>query len=496
VQIIRPSVFCIATVILILCLSACSSTVKPKIQTLDATQLPKPKSTDDWRKRAEQKYRSGDTTGALQDLLTASQSITDDYTLYYSLGACYQRLGKYPEAVKSYTSSITLHPTAIGLLERARIYSYLGNYESSSADLDRSFKLSKQNPGIELYKLMAFVSLRRGKPQDAIKSASQVILEDPGYTDAYLIRGEALSLEQQFSASIKDYDNAIRLNPSGIEKVYFNRALAYIKINDLDSAALDLKKALEQNPKESKYYNQLGLVLFNQGKLEEALVYLNKACEIEPTATNLSSRGFCYVRMGNARNALTDIDRAIELSKDSPQEQVHQGARYRVRGRIKYELNDQTGALADFEKAIELGETDPDIYDVMGEIMKASKQWEQAIQFYNRAIFLNPLSARYYDHEGISYANTGQNQIAMLCFNKAISLNPKLASAYNNRGYLNLIQGEADKAIEDFDRCIALDDLFGNAYINRGNAKIRKGDDIGGSLDLARGSTRPPNGRP
>ena len=496
VQIIRSPIFRITGVGLILCLSACTSTVKNKIQTLEATPPPTPKSTNDWRAHAELKYRNGDTTGALQDLLTASKTITDDHVLFYSLGLCYQRLEKYQEAEQYFTKSIALHPTATSHMERARTYSSLGNYGNSAIDLDRALELCNQHPSIELYKLMAFVSLQRGKSQEAIQSASQVILEDPGYINAYLIRGEALYRNGKFSESIKDYDNAIRLNPPSKEKIYFNRSLAHLKIRDLDSAALDLKMSLEQNPNESKYYNLLGYILFNQGKLEKALTYLNKACEIEPTATNLSSRGYCYVRMGNARSAFADIDKAIELSKNSTTEQTHDGERYRVRGRIKFELNDRAGAMTDFTKAIELGETDSDMYDIMGEIMKLAKQWDQAIQFYNRAILLNPLNARYYDNEGVSYASTGQTQIAGLCFNKAISINPKLASAYNNRGYLSLIQGKVDKAIEDFDHCIELDDSFGNAYINRGNAKIRKGDDIGGSLDLARGSTRPSSGSP
>ena len=94
-----------------------------------------------------------------------------------------------------------------------------------------------------------------------------------------------------------------------------------------------------------------------------------------------------------------------------------------------------------------------------------------AIADYNRAIELNPKDARAYYNRGIAKRAKGDLDGAIADFSRAIELDPKYAIAYNNRGIAKDDKGDLDGAIADYNRAIELDPKLAIAYNNRGNAE-------------------------
>lgn len=108
-----------------------------------------------------------------------------------------------------------------------------------------------------------------------------------------------------------------------------------------------------------------------------------------------------------------------------------------------------------------------------GEERAGAHDYDGAIAAYERAMQLKPDYAEAYNDRGHAYYWKGDGARAIADFTRAIELRPVYPNAYNNRGAAYMASGNAAKAILDFDRALALKPDFRNAYVNRANAHLR-----------------------
>lgn len=115
---------------------------------------------------------------------------------------------------------------------------------------------------------------------------------------------------------------------------------------------------------------------------------------------------------------------------------------YFYRGLAKADLGDGQGAIADFDKVLEI---DPQV----------------VVAYINRAIAKRKL---------------GDNRGAIIDFDKALAINSKMAISYNGRGVAKRNLGDIKGAIADYSQALAIDPQGVDAYRNRGIAYELLGD--------------------
>uniref|UniRef100_A0A0N5AJB1 SGTA_dimer domain-containing protein n=1 Tax=Syphacia muris TaxID=451379 RepID=A0A0N5AJB1_9BILA len=92
--------------------------------------------------------------------------------------------------------------------------------------------------------------------------------------------GNAFMKASQFEAAVNKYNEAIKLNR---DPAYFcNRAAAYCRLEQYDLAIQDCRTALALDPKYSKAYGRMGLALSCQNRYEHAVEAYKKALELDP----------------------------------------------------------------------------------------------------------------------------------------------------------------------------------------------------------------------
>lgn len=184
-------------------------------------------------------------------------------------------------------------------------------------------------------------------------------------------------------------------------------------------------------------------------------------------------------RKGDYRGALADYNRAIELKPNY-------AIAYNYRGLLKVEkLNDLQGALADYDRAIQIDPKLANSYNNRG-LLKKSKlnDLQGALADYNLAIQIDPNYANPYNNRGLLKATKlNDPQGALADYNRAIQIDPNYARVYNSRGILkaeklNDIQG----ALTDYNLAIKLDPNYANPYNSRGVLKADKLNDLQGAL--------------
>lgn len=67
-------------------------------------------------------------------------------------------------------------------------------------------------------------------------------------------------------------------------------------------------------------------------------------------------RGIAYMNIEQYKQAMEDLDKAVELDPDY-------GFRYQARGYLKSKIKDQEGAIEDYQKAVDLEPSDPIAYN-------------------------------------------------------------------------------------------------------------------------------------
>lgn len=183
---------------------------------------------------------------------------------------------------------------------------------------------------------------------------------------------------------------------------------------------------------------------------------------------------------GDLAGAIADYDRAIQVN---PKE----AAIYNNRGLAKQEKGDLDAAIIDFNRAIQLNSKDAAAYSNRGNAKRDRGDMDGAIADYNRAIRFDPKYAYAYYDRGLAKKQKSDLDGAIADYNRVIELDPKFAKAYCDRGVAKRRKGDLSGAISDYDRTVELDPKYAIAYFNRGNAKDDKGDLEGAIADYNRG---------
>ena len=274
---------------------------------------------------------------------------------------------------------------------------------------------------------------------------------------------------QNAEADFKIYDDKFKEIEKSIKENVIIANVALDKIEKLENAIRDLYSQVEEATKEAKT------------KAEDAETSANIS-----KAYGLYSRGTTLLKETKYNEAIDYFTKAIkDFGKDNP----IAAEAYSNRGIAKRYKGDYDGAIADYNKAIELFTDNNDKARTCNNrgISKSEKgDYDGAIEDYTRAIELKPDFAAAYINRGNAKDDKGDYDGAIEDYTRAIELNPDYAKAYNNRGNAKNDKGDHDGAIADYNKAIELKPDYANAYNNRGIAKDELKDYDGAIADYSK----------
>lgn len=195
-------------------------------------------------------------------------------------------------------------------------------------------------------------------------------------------------------------------------------------------------------------------------------------------------RGISRSGRNDYEGALADFNKVMELKPD------HADA-YLQRGIVLRKQNKLSAALDDFNKANEL---DPklDIWLERGFAYYNLGRFAEAIADETKYLELDPQDASRWNRRGESHDAAGNLLAALADYDKSISLNSKLAIAQFNRGAVNRKLGNVKAALEDFSRAIELNSNHSDAWNCRSLVKVWQGDYEGALVDINQAITVDP----
>lgn len=165
---------------------------------------------------------------------------------------------------------------------------------------------------------------------------------EPGVARAYLNRGKYYTETGQFIKALKDYTQAVILNPDS-PKNFYNRGTCYFKLGLYEEALKDFTEAIGLSPiPVYEHYNNRAIVYAKMNRFSEALKDYAQAISLNPnSAETYYNRGNAYIRIGLYQEALHDYTQAIQLSP-SPNSDYYnnRGIVYRLLGQYEDAFRD------------------------------------------------------------------------------------------------------------------------------------------------------------
>jgi lipoprotein NlpI len=148
-------------------------------------------------------------------------------------------------------------------------------------------------------------------------------------------------------------------------------------------------------------------------------------------------------------------------------------------------LKDVAGAIADYDKAIELNPADATAYVARGEARRLLKDFDKAVADFTQVIGMDPKNAMAYSYRGLAKVNLKNYEEALADCSKATELDPQNAPAWENLGYVqnDLLQFQA--ALENFRKAFQLDPLLDDSRFRIWLLRARLGEPDAATRELA-----------
>lgn len=158
-------------------------------------------------------------------------------------------------------------------------YARQGNLDEAIKSFSQALDEEPDHPVALLGRAKAFYRLQRG--QEALTDLDRLVKAFPDNGRYYIERGVLLHLAGQRKEAMKDFDQAIQIDPSD---PYFWSSRAFIKdrLGDYAGSLEDYSKAIELDPDDAIAHNNKGLVEEKLGKMEESKRSFARADDLDP----------------------------------------------------------------------------------------------------------------------------------------------------------------------------------------------------------------------
>ena len=202
-----------------------------------------------------------------------------------------------------------------------RINALMNNYDSLVIESNRVIELFPVQPMPYYFNAIANMMLKNY--DNAIKSLNTgiklVFNNNQLMAEFYSLFGDAFHGANRIQEAFNAYENSIKYDPKNA--VVLNNYAYYLALEnkDLDKAVSLIQKANELSPDISTYLDTYAWVLYKKGDFTNALVYMEKALQLEsqPNAVQLEHYGDILYRLNRVDEAKQWWEKAAALGEGS-----------------------------------------------------------------------------------------------------------------------------------------------------------------------------------
>ena len=196
------------------------------------------------------------------------------------------------------------------------------------------------------------------------------------------------------------------------------------------------RQILLVRPDHVQAQSNLGLIMADQGRLDEAVAHYRCALVLKPDYAE------AHNNLGNALKAQGKLDEAVSA----------------------------------FQRALALKPNFAEAHNNLGNAFQAQGKLDEAVSVYQRALALKPDYADAHNNLGNALRYLGQFEAAAEALQRALRLSPDSPEYLYNLGLLLLDMGRTDQALAAFDQLLAAKPDHVECHWDRALTHLRRGD--------------------
>jgi len=178
---------------------------------------------------------------------------------------------------------------------------------------------------------LALTLAQTQKEKKAIALLEELLAKNSRDEDLIMTLAGIYMQIQDFSAVVEMLSPYMQEGESSPHwRLFYQRGIAYERLNLWDKAEADFRLALDFEPNQPQVLNYLGYSLIDRGlKLDEALEMVAQAVSLRPQDGYIAdSLGWAYYKLGRYSQAVEELERAVRLRPEDATINDHLGDAY------------------------------------------------------------------------------------------------------------------------------------------------------------------------
>ena len=255
----------------------------------------------------------------------------------------------------------------------------------------------------------------------------------------------------------------IALNPQARD-AHLNLGIILYNQGRYEEALDAARIAVEQRPDYSRTHANLGAALNELGRYEEAELHLRRAIALNPQEWH------AHLNLGEASYKQARHEEALEATRVVIEQAPYLSEAYANLGVILKALGRYDEAIDALAQAAVLDSASPQAAELhvhMGQAAQKNGQPEAAAGYYIQALELDPHHAQALHWLAMLRAKQQRFDEALELFQQLIDIDPNDATAHGDMGLVLFYLGRSAEALQSFDQALSLDPTLENARANR-----------------------------
>jgi tetratricopeptide (TPR) repeat protein len=433
--------------------------------------------------------RLGKYEQAIEAFTTAASRHNQLWQAHVGLGYCHLRLGRYNRALQAFQDSLELQPgSEKALFGMAVALQFLGRLDEAEDVYVRLLPQYSEN--VEMLANLVVLAATRKDDKSLFECSRHLFQVQPN---------SRIALEGLLTTAFTDKDfnearhYALKLTEVAPQdyRSWYNLGFANQKLDLWEDAAQAYREALRVDPKAAQAHTNLGTLLHDKGDYAGAKASYEEALTLRPAPDRLWNLALVCEQLGEPEEAELAYEQMVEIRKDWAE------AWFRL-ATIRFDRGDFGRALQAFESAAEAKLGWPEaLIDVgvcrykLGEFRNAEQAFEQALavvpkdpsaltgvaasavaqgdatkalEYYRELQATSGGTAELAFNVGLVLQQAGENTAAVECYQNALTYRRQFPEALVNLGHAMQATGHPEEARRYWSEAMDMAPELASAY--------------------------------
>ncbi len=265
----------------------------------------------------------------------------------------------------------------------------------------------------------------------------------------FFLKGNVQLTKKNYAEAVRYYDEALQKYPEFAD-AQLNRGLALLQMDRAEEAYQSLTASIETDDGLYPAYLARAEVASRLGKWNEATLDLNVISQLYADSSQYHLvKGNVFVGKNDNSAAIAAYDKALLLDSTNVEALVNRGALYFAQKSDRLAGND-------FTKAARLNPLQVEALNNLGLLASRRQDWQSALDYFDRALSIDAVDPFTLNNKGYALLNIGRYEEAEILIDRSLGNLSDNGYALRNLGLLFLKQNKPQESIPHFNKALDL----------------------------------------